>query len=464
MSTTNVMVIDDDPQICRLLGGILENEGANVILQQSAQQGLAALKVRPVDVLFTELRFADGDGLSIISEARKLCPDLSTIVVTGYSSVESSIAAMRLGAVDYLTKPFRAEQVSQALARACTRSARLRANLSAASSLHRTGPSAQVIIAKSAAMNEALMLAKRVAQVEVPVLVTGGKGVGKELIVRAICNQSRRSAEPIVKINCGAIQDERLEAILFGEEAGGSVPMARPGVLEQAAAGFLFLHNVSELPKWAQAKLFQVMQSGSFCRVGGHQPIPLAARIAASTADDLGALVASGEFFHELYYHLNVVPIHVPSLRNRRADILPLAEQFLEESLRLRPAAKQPDRMTFSKEARHALEAYAWPGNVYELSNLVRRAVVFASGPEITAEQLTEMFSPTALPDDVETITIPCAGDLRFIERSIVSEIVNRCKGNKSAAARALGLHRKTLYRILEDEPSGGSVVPVSQG
>ncbi len=324
------------------------------------------------------------------------------------------------------------------------------------------GPSAQTIVAKSAAMREALVLAKRVAQVEVPVLMTGAQGVGKELIVRAIANQSRRSAEPFVKINCGAIQDERMEAILFGEEASGSIPTARPGALEQAGAGFLFLHNVSELPKWVQARLFQVMQSGFFCRVGGNQPIPLAVRIAASTTDDLAALVASGEFFHELYYHLNVVPVHVPSLRNRRADILPLAEQFLDESLRLRPIGRQPDRMTFSKEAHRALEDYAWPGNVYELSNLVRRAVVFASEPEITAEQLAEMFSPTALPDDVETITIPCAGDLRFIERSIVSQIVNRCKGNKSAAARALGLHRKTLYRILEDDPNGGSVVPIS--
>ena len=339
-STTSVMVIDDDPQVCRLLGSILENEGANVILQHSAQQGLSALWSRPVDVLFTDLRVGDGDGLSIISEACKLCPDLSTVVITGYGSVESSVGAFRLGAVDYLTKPFRAEQVAQALARACSRGARPRFSLPGASAVNSSVPPAQVVVAQSPAMREVLVLAKRVAQADIPVLVSGEQGVGKELIVRAICSQSNRSAGPLVKINCGAIQDERLEAILFGGEAHGSAAQARAGALEQAAAGFLFLHNVSELPKWMQAKLFQAIQSGSFCRQGDDQPIPLTARVAASTTVDLAALAAAGKFFHELYYYLHVVPVNVPALVNRRDDITPLADQFLQESLRFAPRRK----------------------------------------------------------------------------------------------------------------------------
>jgi DNA-binding NtrC family response regulator len=464
MSTTSVMVIDDDPQVCRLLGSILENEGANVVLQQSAQQGLSALKSRPVDVLFTDLRVGDGDGLSIISEARKLCPDLSAIVITGYGSVESSVGAFRLGAVDYLTKPFRAEQVTQALARACSRVARSRIGLPGASAASGAAPAAQIIIAQSPAMRAALVLAKRVAQADVPVLVTGEQGVGKELIVRAIFSQSTRSAGPFVKINCGAIQDEQLETIVFGKESSDSAEPARAGALEQAAGGFFFLHNVTELPKWMHAKLFQAIQSGSFCRLGGNQSIPLTARIAASTEKDLSALAASGDFFHELFYYLHVVPVHVPALRERRDDITPLADQFLQESLRSRPAGKPSHRLAFSKEAHRALETYRWPGNVYELSNLVRRAVVFASGPEITAGEMAELFPPPAATDAVETITIPYASDLKVIERSIVSEVINRHNGNKSAAARALGLHRKTLYRILEDERHGGPVVPAIQG
>ncbi len=222
--------------------------------------------------------------------------------------------------------------------------------------------------------------------------------------------------------------------------------------MEQAGGGFLFLHNVAELPKWMQAKLFQAIQSGSFCHLGGNQPIALTARIAASTSEDLATLAAAGKFFHELFYYLHVVPVHVPALRNRREDVAPLADQFLQESLRLRPPGKAAHPLAFAKDAHRALESYNWPGNVYELSNLVRRAVVFASGAEINAADMADLFPPPAATDAVETITIPYAGDLRIIERSIVSEVINRYNGNKSAAARALGLHRKTLYRILEDE------------
>jgi two-component system, NtrC family, response regulator HydG len=234
--------------------------------------------------------------------------------------------------------------------------------------------------------------------------------------------------------------------------------------LEQAGTGFLFLHNVSELPKWMQARVFHVIQSGCFCRLGSNQSLPLTARIAASATEDLAVLAASGKFFHELYYYLHVVPVHVPSLHQRRDDICPLADQFLEDSLRLRPAGKPIHRLAFSKDAHRLLEAYAWPGNVYELSNLVRRAVVFASGSEISASELAELFPPPAAQDPGETITIPYAGDLKIIERSIVSEVINRYNGNKSAAARALGLHRKTLYRILEDERTGPADAPLVQG
>ena len=213
-----------------------------------------------------------------------------------------------------------------------------------------------------------------------------------------------------------------------------------------------------------QAKLFQAIQCGSFCRLGGDQPVPLTARIAASTAEDLSTLAASAKFFHELFYYLQVVPVPVPSLRDRREDIVPLADQFLQDCLRSAPAGKQSNRLAFSKDAHRALEAYSWPGNVYELSNLVRRAVVFASGAEITAAAMAELFPPTTPQDAVETITIPYASDLKIIERSIVSHIVDRHNGNKSAAARALGLHRKTLYRILDDERLGGSELSASQG
>jgi DNA-binding NtrC family response regulator len=461
------MVIDDDPQVCRLLGSILENEGATVVLQQSAQQGLSALRARPVDVLFADLRLGDGDGLAVIAEARKVCPDLSTVIVTGYGSVESSVDAFRLGAVDYLTKPFRAEQVSQALARACLRVPRPRIASQGASARNSAAnsvvPARQVIIAQSPAMREALMLAKRVAQSDVPVLVTGEQGVGKELMVRAIFSQSARSAGPFVKITCGAIQEDQLEAIVFGEEAPGGSGQPRAGVLEQAAAGFLFLHSVSELPKWMQAKLSQAIQNGFFCRLGGSQPIPLTARIAASTADNLSALAASGDFFRAFAYHLNVVPVSVPALRDRREDIAPLADLFLQESLQLRPAGKS-NRLAFSKDAHRALEAYSWSGNAYELNNLVRRAVVFGSSAEITAAELAEIFPARSAADGVDTITIPYSSDLKVIERSIVSEIIGRFNGNKSAAARALGLHRKTLYRILEDEQNGQSDFVGGQG
>ena len=334
------MVINDDHQVCRLLGSILENEGANVVLQHSAQQGLLALKSRPVDVLFTDLRVGDGDGLSIISEAHKLCPDLSTIVVTGYGSVESSVGALRLGAVDYLTKPFRAEQVAQALARACSRVARPRAALPVSAAVHVAGPAAQVIIAQSPAMREVLVLAKRVAQADVPLLVTGEQGVGKELILRAICqskhalgagHSSKSTAAPFKTSNSTPLCSERKH----------SAPRsARPGRWNKPPTVFCSCITSPNCRSGCRPGSFRRFRAGPSAAREAISRCASRRRIAASTTQDLSTLAASGKFFHELYYYLNVVPTHVPSLRHRREDIAPLADQFLQESLRMRPAGK----------------------------------------------------------------------------------------------------------------------------
>ena len=441
-SATSVMVIDDDPQVCRLLGSILENEGANVVLQHSAQQGLSALKSRPVDVLFTDLRLGDGDGLSVISEARKLCPNLSVIIITGYGSVESSVGAFRLGVVDYLTKPFRAEQVAQAPG------ASLPANgVARAAAL--PGPSA---VNAARARRAGHHCAKPGDARGIGACQTRGAGRrsgprhrrtrGGQGVDRARHFQSKPavSTGPFVKINCGAIQDEQLEAIMFGEDAQAGPATPVSGRWSRRPAVFCSCTTWPSCPSGCRPNSFRRFRAGPSVAWVGNQPIPLTARIAASTAEDLSTLAAAGKFFHELYYYLHVVPVHVPALRDRREDIRPLADQFLQESLRLRPPGKSGQRLAFAKDAHRALESYSWPGNVYELSNLVRRAVVFGSGGEITAAEMAELFPPPPAHGGVETITIPYAGDLRVIERSIVSEVINRNNGNKSAAAPGFGL------------------------
>lgn len=445
-----VMIIDDDPQVLRLLGAIVENEGASVKLEVDPRQGLEHLRGHPIDVLFTDLHMSGCDGIEVIREARRLQPGISTVIITAYATVASSVDAFRLGAVDYLTKPFRAEQVAGALGRAAARNGKvLDRSLEPKRSLHPTPNMQSSLIARSPAMKDVIESAKAVAASSVPVLVTGEVGTGKERIIRFIHALSPQSSGPLVKVNCEAVSENQLAEIMFGSES--STGEVTHGAIERASGGVLFLHRVANIPLWMQAELAKTFQNRRFSRVGG-AAIAVEARVVASTSDDLEPLVRSGQFVDDLHQFINVAPLEMPPLRRRREDIRSLVMSLMRDVECQTLLQDRRRTIEFTEDALDKLEHYEWPGNVYELGNFLRRAIVFSTKSRISAKQVVELLPPARSPDIGEMISVPYTGDLKQMERALVTEVINRSHGNKSAAARTLGLHRKSLYRIMEPE------------
>ncbi len=453
-----ILVIDDDPRVLSLLATVLTNEGANVICEHDAKRGMEVLKSEPVDALFTDLRTSGRNGTEILREARAIQPTLPVVVITADGSIESTVGAFQSGAVEHFTKPFRAEQIVAALARAFAKSKQQQLHVSQS-----TAPSNGVsknmpttFVAASLTMRQVAAKSKQVAPSTLPVLIVGELGVGKERVARLIHSLSPRLNEPFVKLNCEAIQESQLVKMCYGEErvtdeVGDS---SCRGLIERAAGGMLFLQNITGLPIWMQKVLLQSAQEGVFCRKGGKEPIPFRARIAASTRCDPADSVKKGVLLNEMHFYLNATPITLPPLRARREDIRPLVDTLVHEASCDQSLSDRRPALSFTEEALQLLEAYDWPGNIYELSNLIRRLCVFSSELEVTAAHVAAMLPSLPAHRDSNTITVPFVGDLKSIERAIVAEAINRARGNKSAAARSLGLHRKTLYRIIENDAS----------
>jgi DNA-binding NtrC family response regulator len=451
-STGNrVMVIDDDPQVLRLLGAIIENEGANVELETDPRLALEHLRGRPFDALFTDLQMSGCNGLEVIREARRIQPGISTVIVTAYATVDSTVNAFHLGAVDYITKPFRADQVAGALGRAATNNVKSRNRAMETKAAIAPAPATEAsVVACSPAMQRVLEFAKRSAASFSPMLVTGETGSGKETIIRYIHSISSNSTGPLVKVNCEAVSEGQLAEVLFGKEtATGEI---QRGAMERAAGGMLFLHRVASIPKWMQAELATAFLEQRFLRVGGFAPVALEARIVASTSENIEPLVRAGGFVDDLHSFLSQAPLEVPPLRRRREDIRPLLASLMKEANRTSQSYDRRRKIEFTEEAMAKLERYEWPGNVYELENFVRRAIVFTSESQLSAARVAELLPPTRPPANTEMISVPYIGDLKIMERALVSEVINRSHGNKSAAARTLGLHRKSLYRIMEQD------------
>jgi two-component system response regulator AtoC len=451
-----VMIIDDDPQVLQLLGSILTNEGATVIREHDPRLALDRLRSQPVDVLFSDLRMNDCDGLEVIRLARKMQPGLATVIVTAYGSLDTSVDAFRLGAVDYLTKPFRAEQVANALGRAAASLAggKTRSPDAVAPSRPRPVKTPIRIVAVSPAMKRVVEMSGKVAAASIPVLVSGETGTGQEEVVRLIHSLSPQSGGPLVEVNCEAISEQQIRELLFGSNStSSSGGDDHRGAIERASGGTLYLREVARLPKWVQAEIVQVFKEQRLPAQTSATPIAVNMRLAASTSQDLDALVQSRQFVEDLYQYLNVAPIHVPPLRTRREDIRPLVTSMLREPECLALLWERRQQLEFSDEAMRLLERYEWPGNIYEVSHLVRRAIIFGSGPKVSAEAVAELLPTASRPAGAEMISVPFEGDLKVMERALVNEVIHRAHGNKSAAARTLGLHQKSLYRILENLP-----------
>jgi len=439
-----VLVVDDDAGLresCRL---ILE-EDFDVLDAEDAAQGMEVLRRNAVDVVLLDVRLPGIDGLEALRQIKVLDEQVEVILVTAVKTVRTAVTAMKLGAFDYLTKPFEEEEVLAVIRRALERRAMQRELTYLRSELARR-QDGDTIVGQSAEMRKLYQTIAQVARTSATVLISGESGTGKELVARAIHNQSPRRDRPFVPVNPAAIVESLIESELFGHERGaftGAV-QKKLGKFELAQGGTLFLDEIASLKAEPQIKLLRVLQEREIERVGGTRRIPVDVRIIAATNIDLKRAVASQSFRADLFYRLNVVPIAMPPLRDRRGDVPLLVDHFIrkyDQQFGKRLAGMSP-------EALAALEEYHWPGNVRELQNLVERSVALVEGPLV---QLQDLPMDVTLGErhsrDGESALPPLAAAVDQFERSLVQKVLDRVTWNQSEAAEILGLHRNTLLR-----------------
>ena len=435
-----ILIVDDDGPMRSFLCTVLGEEGYRLEEARNGTEGLAMLSASDFDLVITDLRMPGLSGLDLVREGKKARPEALWVVITAFGSIGNAVEAMRSGASDYLTKPLRDPDELRHVVRRVLREAESERKIHLLSEeLGRQFPSAETIFLGEK-MAQVRKLVQGVALTEATVLITGQSGTGKELIARTIHNLSPRREGSFIPVHCAALAENLLESELFGHERGaftGAVS-ARKGRFELADGGTIFLDEVGEISPSVQVKLLRVLQEREFERVGGTKSISVDVRIIAATNRDLKEEVAAGRYREDLYYRLNVFPIALPPLADRREAILPLAEFFLKKFVVA--SGKTIDR--FTAEARTAMENYHWPGNVRELQNVIERAVILAQG-EIDVRHLNlEQRSPPVVSD---------GSILKESERATIGKILAEVGGNRKQAAQLLGISLRTLqYRIKE--------------
>jgi two-component system, NtrC family, response regulator AtoC len=441
---SRVLVVDDDPASRDLLRRVLATEGHQVSTAADGREALAELSRQPTDLVVSDIRMPDLDGVQLLERMREAAPGLPVILVTAFGDVEGAVEAIRRGAFDYLAKPYDVDAIRLVVRRALAQAA-LAAENQVLRRQVREKYRLEGIVGRSEAMLQVFKTAARVAQSDATVLIEGESGTGKELVARAIHAASRRAAGPFVAVDCGAIAEGVLESELFGHARGAftGAQAARRGLFEEASNGTLFLDEMGDVGPALQARLLRALQEGEVRRVGTNEPIPVDVRVLAATNKDLARQVKEGKFREDLYYRVNVVTLRLPPLRERREDIPLLAEHF---------AAKhgQPEGAAITPPARELLLAYDWPGNVRELENVIARALALNHSGLVVPEDLPDRLRglPPAIPP-------PGAADrptLAEVERRYAAQVLAETGGNKTRAAEVLGIDRKTLYRILGEE------------
>jgi DNA-binding NtrC family response regulator len=454
-----VLVVDDDEVVRRTVGKILKHMGIGVVDAANGGEALQRINEGGYQMVITDLRMPGADGFAVLARSREKHPQVPVIMLTAHGDVHECVAAMRAGAANFLTKPFHVDELEDVVRQTLeAQSGSAGASKRPAGTPQNTRTQAPVaIIGESAPLKELLETVSRVAASDTTVLLTGETGTGKEVVARLIHGMSARAGKPLVAVNCGAIPENLVESELFGHAKGSFTGASerRAGRFVQADGGTLFLDEVGELSLSAQVKLLRVLQQREVTPIGEAQPVAVDVRVVAATHRDLEAMVGSGKFRDDLFYRLNVVPLDMPPLRQRRADIPLLVDHFLDE--RARRAGRT---LTITPEAMDALCAYAWPGNVRELENLMERLSVLCRTANVTIEDLPARMRersravagegwPQAEPSNWEE-GINLVRTLEEFEERLIAEALRRSGGNKSGAAKLLGLNRTTLVEKLK--------------
>jgi len=437
-----LLIVDDDDDLRQDLTQLFRRQGHDVTAAATGEDALNKAEHARFDVALLDLHLPGISGIDLLARLKERQPELEALLLTAHSSIETAVEAMRQGAYDYLTKPFRAADLEVHVEKAYEKVQLQRREQQWLRQLSYESPRYR-LVGSSPAMRKVVALIEKVATTDATVLVHGASGTGKELVARALHGNSPRRTRPLVTINCAALQENLLESELFGHEKGaftGAVA-AKPGLVEVAEGGTLFIDEVGEMAPGLQAKLLRVLEDGHYRRVGGTQEMNADVRVVAATNRDLAEEIRNGRFREDLYYRLNVVSIYLPPLRERRGDIAELVEHFLA-TRQIRPLRSRVDA-----DAMKALLAYSWPGNVRELANVLERAQILAEDHVIAREDLPENVVSAAPASAAEP------GDPRHlseVERRHVQAVLQEEKGNKVHAARVLGISRRSLYRLIE--------------
>jgi DNA-binding NtrC family response regulator len=443
---SNILIVEDEPKMRRLLEISLGEDGHTVHIAPDAETGLKCFQREAVDLIVTDLKLPGMNGLEFLQEAKRWNASVPVVVMTAYGSVETAVEAMKAGASDYVLKPFSMAEMRLVIGKELDVQRVRDENRSLKEALGKRYHY-QNIIARSTRMQEVLALVERVAATNSTVLLGGESGVGKDLIARAIHQNSRRASGPFVKINSTAIPDTLLESELFGYERGAftGANTSKPGKFELADKGTLFLDEIGDVPAPTQVKLLRVLQEREFERLGGTKTLKVDVRLIAATNKDLRAALEQGTFREDLYYRLNVVPIDIPPLREHKEDIPDLVNHFL-----MRFNHENGRRIeSITPAALKLLMEYHWPGNVRQLENTVERAVALSSNPVIDVDAIQLDAGGNRNHASTTAPILPEGMTLEQWEDEIIREALRRSNGNKSQAARILGLSRNALrYRL----------------
>ncbi len=443
-----ILIVDDEESIRVSLEALLARHGYRVSTASDADGALAVLADEDVDVVFADVRMPGTDGIELTREIRRREIPTTVIVISAYGSVDDAIEAMKAGAYDYITKPFKTDEVILALAKAEERESLRRENARLKSEMverHDRGG----IVARSPAMDRVFELISKVAEVRSTVLISGESGTGKELVAHAIHDAAPHSGGELVAVNCGAIPENLLESELFGHRRGAftDAHSDKPGLFEEASGGTLLLDEVGELPFPLQVKLLRTLQESKIRRLGETKDREVEVRLIAATNRDLGERVSEGGFREDLYYRLNVLPIHLPPLRERQEDIPLLVEHFLERC----NARLGTEVHGVSPEAERMLLSYDWPGNVRELENVIERAVVLTDGERVAADDLPDRLQESRDPlrASLASGELSIKKTVRVIEEELIRRALAETGGNRTAASKILEIsHRALLYKI----------------
>jgi two-component system NtrC family response regulator len=447
MTDYNLLIIDDEQSQRELLSGYLKKKDFNVYTADSGSEGIKIVNKNNVDIIFSDYKMPEMTGLEVLEKVVKINPEISFVIITAFGTVENAVKAMRVGAYDYISKPVDLDELDLLIERIIERKNLKSENQFLKTQLQKKHNLTSVI-SQSSAMEEVLSVASRAAESKATVLITGENGTGKEIVAKAIHYASPRKDKPIITVNIPALSENLVESELFGHEKGAftSADKMKKGRFEIANRGTIFLDEIGDITPNTQVKLLRTLQEHTIERVGGTESIEIDVRILAATNQDLEKKIEEGTFREDLFYRLNIVRIHVPALNERREDILPLIEYFLQKFGK----ENVKENVTISKEATDKLLKYNYPGNVRELENIIERAVVLSRSNVITESDLS--MKVTGLKNEGDLL-LPDGGTLvdqvEALEKKLIYDARAKVNGNQTKAGKLLGLTERNLrYKL----------------